>query len=137
MRNLVAISADRLSTTLRTPRAARRGALLLALLGLWCVVGVSAFSTPVIDGTSQYDLAVIHAGGRYALAGGDVYSALWALSYESYQYALQREAMTNATDARHTSVDNPSLLIREFTSLGISWGRNDDSHIRKRDDHAI
>jgi hypothetical protein len=74
MRNLVALSADRLYTTLRTPRMALRSVLLLVLLGLWCAVGVSAFSTPVIDGTSQYDLAVIHAAGRYALAGGDLYS---------------------------------------------------------------
>jgi len=82
MRNLVAIFADRLSATLRTPRAARRGALLLALLGLWCVVGVSAFSTPVIDGTSQYDLAVVHAGGRYALAGRRIFCSLGAVIRE-------------------------------------------------------
>jgi Glycosyltransferase family 87 len=74
MRNLVATSADRFFSTVRTPRAALRGILLLALLGLWSAVGVSAFSTPVIDGTSQYDLAVIHAAGRFALAGGDPYS---------------------------------------------------------------
>src|SRR5262245_31757658 len=74
MRNLVAIWADRLYAALRTPRTALRGGLLLVLLGLWCAVGVSAFSKPVVDGTSQYDLAVIHAGGRYALAGGDIYS---------------------------------------------------------------
>ena len=51
-----------------------RGALLLVLLGVWCAGGISVFSVPVVDGTSQYDLAVIHAAGRYALAGGDVYS---------------------------------------------------------------
>lgn len=60
---------------MRTPRAVLRGVLLLVLLGVWCAVGVSAFSVPVVDGTSQYDLAVIHAAGRYALAGGDVYSS--------------------------------------------------------------
>src|SRR5262245_23392661 len=74
MRNLEAISTDRLYRILRTSRVALRGALLLVLLGLWCAVGVSTYSTPMIDGTSQYDLAVIHAGGRYALAGGDLYS---------------------------------------------------------------
>ena len=78
MRNLVALSADRLSTTLRTPRAALRSALLLVLLGLWCAVGVSLFNTPVIDGEMQYDLVLNHASGRVALQGGDPYSPEFA-----------------------------------------------------------
>lgn len=78
MRNLVAISADRLYTALRTPRTALRGGLLLVLLGLWCAVGVSLFSTPVIDGEMQYDLVLNHASGRVALQGGDPYSPEFA-----------------------------------------------------------
>src|SRR5262245_7727076 len=74
MREAVTTSTRRFYTVLRTPRAALRGLLLLVLLAVWCAVGVAAFSTPVVDGTSQYDLAVIHAAGRFLLAGGDPYS---------------------------------------------------------------
>jgi len=44
------------------------------LVVLWFAVGVWVFRTPIVDSVSQYDLAVIHAAGREALAGGDPYS---------------------------------------------------------------
>jgi hypothetical protein len=78
MRNLVTFSADRLSTTLRTPRALLRGVLLLVMLGLWGAIGVSLFSKPVIDGEMQYDLVLNHASGREVLEGGDPYSREFA-----------------------------------------------------------
>jgi hypothetical protein len=46
----------------------------VVLLALWFAVGVWAFRTPIVDSVSQYDLVVIHAAGREALAGGDPYS---------------------------------------------------------------
>src|SRR5262245_22997175 len=59
---------------LRTPRGALRAILLAVLLALWFAVGVWAFRMPIVDSVSQYDLVVIHAAGREALAGGDPYS---------------------------------------------------------------
>jgi len=63
-----------LAGALRTTRGALRAILLLVLLMLWFAVGVWTFRTPIIDSVSQYDLAVIHAAGREAIAGGDPYS---------------------------------------------------------------
>jgi hypothetical protein len=63
-----------LASALGTPRGAIRAVLLLVLLMLWFAVGVWAFRTPIVDSVSQYDLVVIHAAGREALAGGDPYS---------------------------------------------------------------
>ena len=57
MRNLVALSADRLSTTLRTPRAALRSALLLVLLG----VGLGAIRARWLVGLALVGLFVPHA----------------------------------------------------------------------------
>jgi hypothetical protein len=59
---------------LRTAQGALRATLLLILLALWFVVGVRTFSVPIVDSVSQYDLVIIHAAGREALAGGDPYS---------------------------------------------------------------
>ncbi|HEX9373908.1 MAG TPA: glycosyltransferase family 87 protein [Roseiflexaceae bacterium] len=63
-----------ITAALRTPRGALRGALLVVLLALWCLLGVWVFGTTTVDSVSLYDFVVIHAAGRAALAGGDPYS---------------------------------------------------------------
>jgi|KBSSwiStaDraftv2_1062776.scaffolds.fasta_scaffold202635_2 Glycosyltransferase family 87 len=59
---------------LRTAQSALRAALLVILLALWFAVGIWTFRIPIVDSVSQYDLVIIHAAGREALAGGDPYS---------------------------------------------------------------
>jgi hypothetical protein len=64
----------RLSAALKTPRGLLRATLLVALVAVWFALGVRVFGTPVVDAVSQYDLVIIHAAGRGALAGADPYS---------------------------------------------------------------
>ncbi len=59
---------------LRTTDGTLRAGLLLILLALWLALGVWTFRIPIVDSVSQYDLVIIHAAGREALAGGDPYS---------------------------------------------------------------
>ncbi|HJZ45550.1 MAG TPA: glycosyltransferase 87 family protein [Roseiflexaceae bacterium] len=73
-RNRLRMQTSQLAGAIRTPQGALRAILLLGLLALWFAVGVWTFSTPIVDSVSQYDLVVIHAAGREALAGGDPYS---------------------------------------------------------------
>src|SRR5262249_20096160 len=73
-RNRLRMQTSQLAGAIRTPQGALRAILLLGLLALWFAVGVWTFSTPIVDSVSQYDLVVLHAAGREALAGGDPYS---------------------------------------------------------------